>query len=204
MGNADQVPCVRQSMLCLQGSNNVGQLGTGTQNNSLVPVAVAGGKAWSAIESGSGYGCAIEKISQDLYCWGYNEFAQVTADVDSTQDQLSPFKVPGGHRWLAVSTGGYHTTGITDGYEVMSWGNNTFGQMGNGLKAIRSAMVEVDSGGEWGGSIVHLSPPPVTLPPEDPANPGSPQVPTPLLGVVPPPPIQPTEATAGEKMRAAA
>jgi hypothetical protein len=122
----------------------------------------------------------------------------------NTQDQLSPFKVTGGHRWLAVSTGGYHTTGITDDYEVMSWGNNTFGQMGNGLKAIRSAMVEVDSGGEWGGSTVPLSRLRESSQPEDPANPGLPQVPTPFPGVVPPPPIQSMEATAGEKMMAAA
>jgi alpha-tubulin suppressor-like RCC1 family protein len=51
------------------GSNALGALGTGTRDDSVVPVAVLGGHAFTAVSVGRDHTCALNAAGA-AYCWG--------------------------------------------------------------------------------------------------------------------------------------
>jgi alpha-tubulin suppressor-like RCC1 family protein len=51
------------------GSNALGTLGTGTRDDSVVPVAVLGGHTFTAISVGRSHTCALSAAGA-AYCWG--------------------------------------------------------------------------------------------------------------------------------------
>ena len=64
-------------------------------------------------------------------CWGANDSGQLG---DGTNvDLFTPEReVSGGHRFLGVSAGGRHTCGVTLAGQVLYWGSNSSGQLGDG------------------------------------------------------------------------
>jgi alpha-tubulin suppressor-like RCC1 family protein len=115
------------------GNNGNGELGNGSTIDSAVPVKVIFPPtvtSVSAIAAGAYHSLAI--TSDGLYAWGDNNGAQLG---DGTRlDRILPVKVffpPAVTTLVAVSGGGFHSLAITsDG--VYAWGNNTFGQLGDG------------------------------------------------------------------------
>jgi hypothetical protein len=63
------------------GANNEGQLGNGTQQNSTVPVRVAGDMKWQSLTAGAWHTCGITSVPARLYCWGSNTFGQLGTGV---------------------------------------------------------------------------------------------------------------------------
>lgn len=51
------------------GDNGYGQLGTGNEHPSAVPVAVAGGETFASVSAGDGFTCGVT-TSGEGYCWG--------------------------------------------------------------------------------------------------------------------------------------
>ena len=58
------------------GSNNSGELGTGPNGGTNVPVAVSGGFTFTAIEAGAAYSCAVTSAGT-AYCWGDDYYGQL-------------------------------------------------------------------------------------------------------------------------------
>jgi len=58
------------------GKNDGGNLGDGTQANSVVPVEVLGGLNFTDLTSGNSHTCAIA-IAAKAYCWGANDVGQL-------------------------------------------------------------------------------------------------------------------------------
>jgi alpha-tubulin suppressor-like RCC1 family protein len=119
------------------GQNASGQLGDGTTNASLTPVPVAGGKAFrtlSVIRAGLWYTCGLTTAGR-AYCWGRNNSGQL-GDGTAIEKHL-PVPVGGGLTWASLATLGSgdanHTCAIaTTTSETYCWGQNTYGQLGNG------------------------------------------------------------------------
>ncbi|HEU0051708.1 MAG TPA: hypothetical protein VFQ39_00980, partial [Longimicrobium sp.] len=61
------------------GLNTNGQLGNGTNTQSLTPVAVSMpvGVAFSQIRTGSSFSCGLDGSVGQAYCWGINGFSQL-------------------------------------------------------------------------------------------------------------------------------
>ncbi len=85
------------------------------------------------------YSCFIEGYSgsEGIACWGQNTYGQL--GDGTTQDRSTPVHVAGIKRAFSVSAGGYHTCALDDyqttaggGWSVKCWGNNYYGQLGNG------------------------------------------------------------------------
>jgi alpha-tubulin suppressor-like RCC1 family protein len=114
------------------GPNSFGQLGDGTTTDSPVPVPVAGGLRFVEVSaSGNGdHTCGVTPGNR-AYCWGSNFDGQVG---DGTTGNLRsvPVAVAGGLRFREVRAGGGHTCGVTTGHRAYCWGNNVYGQLGNG------------------------------------------------------------------------
>jgi len=124
------------------GGNRDGQLGDGTiSSGSNIPlmnsVVVAGATAVSAGVSGD-FACGVG--SGIAYCWGENGLGQLGDGTKTASPTPKPVKgLPG--TVLAVSTGASSACAITsvaDGGEsgaVYCWGDNTYGELGNGSTA---------------------------------------------------------------------
>ena len=129
------------------GENGAGQLGNGTLTNSTVPVPVSGGLTFVTLTAGRYHTCGVT-IGGAAYCWGDNFYGQLgTGDTTRT---LSPRPVSGGLGFAAVSSGplSNHTCGVTTGGAAYCWGEDSYGELGNGtINSVPNSSPESVSGG---------------------------------------------------------
>lgn len=119
-------------------------LGRGDPDESLTPVAVQGGLRFRTVSAGANYTCGLTTGGR-AYCWGGNSYGEV--GDGSTNERSVPVPVLGGLRFRHIETGEYHTCGVTDpDRKVYCWGDNRFGQLGDGTKRMRTTPVPVFGG----------------------------------------------------------
>ncbi len=91
------------------GSNDLGQLGDGSNDSHLTPFPVAGTLRFRQVSAGESYTCGVT-TDYRAYCWGQNFGA--LGDGTLTR-RLSPVPVAGGHRFRQVDAGQNHTCGVS-------------------------------------------------------------------------------------------
>lgn len=135
--------------------------GDGTADHSSVPVAVAGElgtKSVTAVALGDAHSCALAEGS--VYCWGGN--AQGQLGNGSLEDSDAPALVSvsgvlGGKNITAVSVSNESTCVIADS-SLYCWGDNSYGQLGDGTLDNSALPVAVDTSGVLAGkSVTKLS-----------------------------------------------
>ena len=118
------------------GRNFEGQLGDGNAPTiSDIPVAVSGGHVFATIDAGSLHTCGVTTAAEAL-CWGLNSDGQL-GDGNAPTRRETPGLVEGGSGFETISGGGllgsgHHTCGINAAGEGFCWGDNRFGQLGDG------------------------------------------------------------------------
>ncbi len=136
------------------GANGVGQLGNGTNTGpqicvglgcSTTPVDVSGLTAGvTAVSTGAGHTCALTTAG-GVKCWGSNGSGEL-GDGGFTapkQPNATPVDVSGLTTGVAVvSAGGGHTCALTTAGGVKCWGDNTYGELGNGISGGPEACFE--------------------------------------------------------------
>jgi alpha-tubulin suppressor-like RCC1 family protein len=127
------------------GYNPFGQLGDGTHISRSVPVAVQGlsGKAaWVA--AGWGHTCALTTAG-GVHCWGNNEFGQLGYGQEAFE-RLTPVIIPELQSGvIGLSAAGGQTCALVLGGAVLCWGNNKYGQLGDGTSEIRRSPAAIES-----------------------------------------------------------
>ncbi|MCR4342238.1 MAG: hypothetical protein NUW01_20370 [Gemmatimonadaceae bacterium] len=123
------------------GLNGEGQLGDGTRNPSTIPVAVQGGLVFTALTAGVVHSCGLTSAGA-AHCWGRNDQGQL-GDGTTTTPRLTPVAVQGGLVFTALTAGFIHTCGLTSAGAAHCWGNNDFGQVGDGTTIQRLTPVAV-------------------------------------------------------------
>lgn len=118
------------AVLCW-GFNEDGQLGDGSNGDSVVPVAVSGLESGvAAIAAGAYHACALTTTGA-IRCWGSNLSGQL-GDGSTTSSNL-PVGVSGfASGAAAVAAGDHHSCAITTTGGVRCWGLNGAGQLGDG------------------------------------------------------------------------
>jgi alpha-tubulin suppressor-like RCC1 family protein len=122
------------------GSNTSGQLGSGSNTKSNVPVPVSGSLTFSSIAAGSHHTCALTTAGKG-YCWGFNGAGALgNGTTDSTN---APVAVSGGLVLSGIFAGNLHSCGLTSGGSAYCWGDDYYGQLGRGLVGYSTVPVVV-------------------------------------------------------------
>jgi alpha-tubulin suppressor-like RCC1 family protein len=124
------------------GDNELGQLGDGTTTDRALAADVPGLTDVAQIAAGFLHTCALVR-GGSLKCWGYNTKGAV-GDGTTEGPRTKPTDVVGlPHNVTAVAPGREHTCALVDN-NVWCWGDNAFGQIGDGKPArVQPSPVEV-------------------------------------------------------------
>lgn len=116
-----------------QGLNSSGQLGNGTNADSTTPVVVAGfGNAATQVVSGNNHSCAL-LTNGNVRCWGSNNQGQLGTAVVATPTSNVSITVPDLANDVTQIASGYdHSCAIRQNDNVICWGANSYGQLGDG------------------------------------------------------------------------
>lgn len=116
------------------GNNICGSLGNGSITVACLPTSISCSFKWRVLSAG--WNCHMTGVITvgDAYAWGSNECGAL--GVGSITVACLPTLVCCGLKWKTISAGGATnqpvTTGITTAGDGYAWGNNSFGQFGNG------------------------------------------------------------------------
>jgi alpha-tubulin suppressor-like RCC1 family protein len=120
------------------GDNSFGELG----DNLVVPfsttpvtVKLPPGTKVTAIRAGCGFSLALTSTGQVL-SWGINDFGQ-TGDGTMGSDDVNkpaPVDLPANTQVKVISAGFSHSLAVTTDGKVLSWGENSDGELGDGTK----------------------------------------------------------------------
>lgn len=129
------------SGLMCWGYNGYGQLGNNSTVSSSSPVNVSGMTSGvNGVNAGLRHTCAQK--SGVLKCWGDNYYGQL--GNATTNSSSTPVNVTASTDELkSVRVGYYHTCALTQTGGVRCWGDNEYGQLGNGLTTSSSVPVSV-------------------------------------------------------------
>jgi alpha-tubulin suppressor-like RCC1 family protein len=134
------------SVLCW-GSNEFGQIGNASTTSITSPVQVVGLTSnVVSIAAGSESTCALTSEGT-VWCWGDNSSGQL-GNATFTQSTV-PVEVmnPDGNAPLngvaRITAGQSHACAVTSAGEVLCWGDNSKGQLGNGTEIVSSLPVPV-------------------------------------------------------------
>ena len=128
------------------GGNGAGQLGSGTTTERHTPAAVAGGLMFASLTAGYGHTCGITQAGI-AYCWGSNVFGQLgDGTYGYMAEWLTPVAVAGALTFASGVAGEIHTCGATAAGVSYCWGENSFGQLGDGTTTTSTTPVVVSGG----------------------------------------------------------
>lgn len=112
------------------GTNNQGQLGDSTQTTRLAPVAVTGLTGVAKLSLGDAFSCALLN-NGSVKCWGFNTSGQLgDGTVTSRNIPTTVLGIPDPVTMLA--TGFNHACAVTTRQDIYCWGDNMYGELGNG------------------------------------------------------------------------
>ncbi|MFY9487655.1 MAG: hypothetical protein WAP35_03020 [Solirubrobacterales bacterium] len=116
-----------------QGQNSSGQLGNATNADSSTPVVVAGfGNPAVQVVSGNNHSCAL-LTNGNVRCWGANNQGQLGTAVAATPTSNVSISVPDMANDITQIASGYdHSCAIRTNDNVVCWGANSYGQLGDG------------------------------------------------------------------------
>ena len=112
------------------GQNWYGQLGSGTLRNLVTPAKVAGIADAVAIAAGSSHTCAIQE-SGTISCWGNNDQEQLGLS-QSLRLSAVPMQAEVAKDAYMLAAGSSHTCTLLKEGSITCWGNNAYGQLGDG------------------------------------------------------------------------
>ena len=140
-GGEDVMCAIEAGTLYCWGDDERGEIGSATEpSNGIVstPQVViglgGGGNPTTAVASMGYHGCAIIS-GGSVSCWGWNIYGSLgstaVADGDQSTSAVAVQGLPSGAK--AIAAGVYHSCVLLTNGSVWCWGNETYGQLGNGV-----------------------------------------------------------------------
>jgi alpha-tubulin suppressor-like RCC1 family protein len=133
------------------GNNGSGALGDGTATARCSPVReFCSATDWRQVDAGYNAASVLAiKTSGELWVWGSNDCGQLG---DGTfNNRCSPVReFCSATDWCQVSAGFRRSGAVKTSGQLWSWGDNRYGQLGDGTFTLRTSPVrEITSGTDW-------------------------------------------------------
>jgi alpha-tubulin suppressor-like RCC1 family protein len=135
------------------GNNYYGQLGDGTTIDRSEPVQVGDDTDWVSVSAGANHTLALKGVNsagRSLYAWGSNSHGQLGDNTFTDRNAPVQIQINTVNEWVSVSARGNHTVAIKFGGTLWAWGENTYGQVGNGGGAVQPVPAQIIVGGQNG------------------------------------------------------
>lgn len=137
---------MRTAGLYTWGNNNQGQLGDNSITIRSSPVqTIAAASNWKQIFA-KGRATAAIKTDGTLWLWGRN-LEGILGDNTRIHRSSPVQTVSGGTNWELIGGAYYHMAAIKTDGTLWTWGDNTFGGLGDNTTLRRSSPVQTVSGG---------------------------------------------------------
>jgi uncharacterized repeat protein (TIGR02543 family) len=137
------------------GNNDYGQLGDGTTTNRTTPTEITSqfnlhaGESIIQVSLGIFHSSAITSEGR-IFTWGNNGYGQL-GDGTTNNNRTTPteitsqFNLPAGESIIIVSLSFDHSSALTSEGRIFTWGNNFYGQLGDGTTTNRTTPTEITS-----------------------------------------------------------
>jgi alpha-tubulin suppressor-like RCC1 family protein len=113
------------------GDNSSGQVGDGSTDTRNAPVRVGNDRNWKTVVAGFGFTVAI-KDDGSMWAWGGNESGRIGVGSVEDNNYVTPTRIGTDNNWQYVSAGYDFALAVKTDGSLWAWGNNNFGQAGNG------------------------------------------------------------------------
>jgi alpha-tubulin suppressor-like RCC1 family protein len=129
-----------------QGSLGINSDASGTSGARRTPVPIfGGGNDWKFVDVGGTHMAAI-KTDGTLWVWGNNANGQL--GVNDVTRRITPVTTfTGGTNWKHISCGGRYTSAIKTDGTLWTWGQGSYGHLGNENTTDRLTPVTTFAGG---------------------------------------------------------
>jgi alpha-tubulin suppressor-like RCC1 family protein len=126
------------------GYNRRGQLGDGSEQNADLPVEVKlpRGIKITAVRAGCSDSLALASDGR-VYAWGDNSYGQLGDGTTNARTIPVRVELPKGVTVTAIRAGCFDNLALTAGGRVYAWGENSFGELGDGTNQNRHRPVLV-------------------------------------------------------------
>ena len=139
------------------GLNGAGQLGDGTTENRSSPVQIGTDTDWVSIHAADNHTMAI-KTDGTLWGWGHNLHVRIGEEIVSDYidgtNILKPTQINAYEFWIRATTPiplwrRWTYLFIKEDGSLWGWGNNHFGQIGDGTTIDRDTPVQIGMDTDW-------------------------------------------------------
>ncbi|HXA43248.1 MAG TPA: fibronectin type III domain-containing protein [Candidatus Solibacter sp.] len=132
------------------GTNAIGTGSQSSMSNGVTPPGAASspfqGCAGSSLISAGGYHTLALKADGTVWAWGQNTYGQLGAPTATTSNSNTPILVAGTANITAVASGFYHSLALNSSGQVLAWGYNVYGQLGQPTSTTTNSTPTVVSG----------------------------------------------------------
>lgn len=130
------------------GNGQFGQLGNGVFNSATPNVTQVGTATdWIRVSAGNRFSLAL-KTNGTLWSWGWNFTGQLGNGLN-TPDLNLPAQVGSANDWQKIDAGDQHSLAIKTTGTLWAWGNNTFGQLGDGTNTTSLSPILIGTVTNW-------------------------------------------------------
>lgn len=141
-GEAHAMATCSDGTIFAWGFNGSGQLGDGTYDSHNVAVPVLDLSDVVYIAAGYQHSVAVKKDGT-VWAWGYNGAGQVGDGTTVSRTSPRQVTLPENAKAVAVAAGFNHSLALLSDGTVLAWGDNGYGQLGDGTNTMRKTPVPV-------------------------------------------------------------
>ncbi|WP_088287056.1 fibronectin type III domain-containing protein [Kineosporia sp. A_224] len=139
--------CARRTTgtLACWGLNADGQLGVGDRTDRTSPTTVGASTGWADVSTGTGWACG--QMVAELQCWGTALAAGLGGATSAGPAAPETYAVwtLSSAGWAGIALGAAHGCGLSDGGELLCWGDGTSGRLGRAVAVTAPARVGTSS-----------------------------------------------------------
>lgn len=129
------------------GDNDFGQLGDGSFILQLTPIQIGNDNNWTDISAGIFHSIGL-KTDGTLWAWGDNDYWQLGIN-DNSKFFSVPTIVNQDNDWKSIYAGGYHNLALKTDGSLWAWGDNEYGQLGDGDVFESQIPKQIQNNDDW-------------------------------------------------------